>query len=49
MTLALAGMQLDSFLPGSSLPVVFAAQKLRRAPSRKAALGPGLRLSVEVS
>jgi len=48
MTLTLAGVQLDSFLPGSSFPVVFAAQKPRRAPSRKAAMVAGLRLSVQV-
>ena len=48
MTLAVAGVQLDSFLPGSSFPVIFAAQKPRRAPSKKAAMVAGLHVSVEV-
>jgi hypothetical protein len=49
VTVALTGLQLDSFLPGSSFPVVFAAQPPRRAPSRKATPPPGLRVSIEVA
>ena len=49
MTLALAGVQLDSFLPGSSYAVVFAAQKPRRAPSKEVLANPGLHVSIEVS
>ena len=49
MTLAVAGAQLDSYLPGSSFPVIFAAQKPWRAPSKKPALSTGLRARVEVS